>query len=454
MRPKPTYWVLVVGGGPAGLGAALGAAQTGAEVILAERYGFLGGNATAALVMPLMSFHTQRHRPERSGQQTLLPTDHGRGDPVVAGVVQDLLDRLYQARAAVAPTPRTGYTVPFDPELLKIAAFEMLDEAGVQFLLHALAGEVVLEKGRVAGVVFETKSGPLLIRAHSVVDCTGDGDVAAGAGAPFEIGRSDDGLVQPMTLMFRMVEFERAAFAAYVKAHPDQWRGVHGLWDLIRKASAAGELDLPREDILFFATPHEREVAVNSTRVTGVRGNDVWDWTYAEWLSHRQMHQIALFLRRYVPGFERAYIAQSGVHAGVRESRRILGDYQLTSNDVLQARKFDDAIARCAYPLDIHSPTGTGTELRRLPRGESYDIPLRSLLPRNVEHLLVAGRCLSGTHEALSSYRVMPTAIATGQAAGVCAALSSRHRTRPRALDVRQVQQELLRQKANLRDLD
>src|SRR5690606_5808384 len=157
--------------------------------------------------------------------------------------------------------------------------------------------------------VFETKSGPVVIRAGVVIDCTGDGDLAARAGAPFEVGREEDGLVQPMTLMFRMVDFEREAFAAYVREHPDQWRGVHGLWDLIRQATETGELNLPLEDLLFFATPHEREVSVNSTRVTRVLGTDLWDWSYAEWQSRRQLRQIAAFLRRYVPGFESAYIA-------------------------------------------------------------------------------------------------------------------------------------------------
>jgi FAD dependent oxidoreductase len=444
--------ILVVGGGPAGLGAALGAAAAGAGVVLAERYGFLGGNATAALVMPLMSFHTQRGRPAPADVSKLLPADHGPGDPVVAGALKLLLERLVAAEGAVAPSEQTGFVVPFDPEVFKLVALELLDEAGVQFLFHAFATDVIGD-GSPEGVVFETKSGPVVVKARDIVDCTGDGDVAARAGAPFEVGREGDNLVQPMTLMFRMVEFERAAFTAYVKAHPEQWRGVHGLWDLIAAATAAGELDLPREDLLFFDTPHAREVSVNSTRVTGVLGTDVWDWTYAEWQSRRQLRQIAAFLRRYVPGFERAYVAQSGVHTGVRETRRIIGDYQLTAADVLEARKFDDVIARGAYPIDIHNPTGSGTVLKRLPPGEAYDIPLRCLLPQRVDQLVIAGRCMSGTHEAHSSYRVMPISMATGQAAGVCAALAARARQAPRDIPAADVQGELRRQGADLRGM-
>lgn len=444
--------ILVVGGGPAGLGAALGAANAGARVILAERYGFLGGNATAALVMPLMSFHTQQPRAEKEGATNLYPTDHGRGEPVIAGALTKLLDRLIKAGGAIAPSFKTGYTVPFDPEIFKLVALDLLDEAGVRFLFHAFASDVIADHG-FRGVVFETKSGPVVIRARVVVDCTGDGDVAARAGAPYEIGRDDDGLVQPMTLMFRITEFERDGFDAYVKEHPDQWRGVHGLWDLIRKATAEGKLKLPREDMLFFATPHEREVSVNSTRVTRVLGTDVWDWSRAEWESRRQMREIAAFLREYVPGFEKAYVVQSGVNVGVRETRRITGEYELSVEDILQARKFSDVIARSSYPVDIHNPEGTGTMLKRLPPGEAYDIPLRCLLPQKIDGLIVAGRCISGTHEALSSYRVMPVSMATGQAAGVCAALAVRHEKPPRAVPVRDVQAELIRQGANLRNI-
>src|SRR5690606_13857137 len=141
----------------------------------------------------------------------------------------------------------------------------------------------------------------------------------------------------------------------------------------------AGELDLAREDILFFGTPHEKEVSVNSTRVTRVMGTDVWDLTFAEWERRRQLRQLAAFFKRYVPGFEKSYVAQSGVHVGVRETRRILGDYLLTADDCLNTRKFDDVIARGSYPLDIHNPTGKGTVLQKLPPGEAYDIPLRCL---------------------------------------------------------------------------
>ncbi|MBP2315076.1 FAD-dependent oxidoreductase [Azospirillum soli] len=445
--------VLVVGGGPAGMGAAIGAAQAGADTVLVERYGFLGGNATAALVMPWMSFYTQRGSVAVVDNTALMPQDHGPGEPVVGGALAVFLGRLYASHGAIPPSPDTGFTVPFDPEILKVTAQEILDEAGVKVLLHAFASTVLGEKGRPSGVVFETKSGPVVIEADVIIDCTGDGDIAALAGCDYEVGREEDGLTQPMTLMFRMVGFDHAAFSDFVHGNPTQWRGVHGLWDLVSKATANGDLNLTREDILFFATTHPGEVALNCTRVTGVLGTNVFDLTRAEWESHRQAAQIAAFLRKYVPGFERAYNCQTGTGIGVRETRRIVGEYYMTADDVLGAAKFDDAVARGTYPVDIHSPTGKGTVLKRVPSGEWYEVPLRALLPKGMENLLVAGRCISGSHEAHSSYRVTPTCMATGQAAGVCAAMAAKGRARTRDVVAGAVQKELLRQGALLREV-
>ncbi|MBP2227373.1 hypothetical protein J2847_000653 [Azospirillum agricola] len=446
--------VLVVGGGPAGMAAAIGASQAGADTILVERYGFLGGNATVALVMPWMSFYTQRGSVAVVDNTKLMPQDHGPGEPVVGGALSLFLGRLYAAHGAIPPSPDTGFTVPFDPEILKAVSQEVLDESGVKVLLHAFASGIVGERGRPTGVVFETKSGPLVIEAGTIVDGTGDGDIAALSGADYEVGREEDGLVQPMTLMFRLVGFDRDLFSRFVHENPTQWRGVHGLWDLVSKATANGDLSLTREDILFFGTTHPDEVALNCTRVTGVLGTDVFDLTRAEWESRRQAAQIAAFMRKYVPGFADSHLCQTGVAAGVRETRRIVGDYRMTAEDVLGAAKFEDAVARGTYPVDIHSPTGKGTTLRKVPSGEWYEVPLGALLPKGMDNLLVAGRCISGSHEAHSSYRVTPTCMATGQAAGVCAAFASARREQPRAIPARAVQKELLRQGALLRPVE
>jgi hypothetical protein len=441
--------ILVVGGGFAGMAAAIAAAREGMSVILTERFSFLGGNPTASLVTILMSYYTQHPKKPKAGECTFFPNDHGDGKPAVGGIYLELIDRLVNAGGAVPPSARTGFTLTVDPEIFKFVAQDMVEEAGISLLLNASAS-CIIGDGRIEGVVFETKSGPLVINAKIVVDCTGDGDVAAFAGAPFETGRQSDGLSQPITLYFLMGDFNKERFASYVASHPDQWYDVYGLWDLIDKARRAGDIDLQRENILMFATPREDEVVIDSTRVIKVSGIDAWDLTRAALENRRQMREIAGFFIKYVPGFEKAYITQSGPELYVRESRRIMGDYVLTADDVLSGRRFEDVVARGAYCIDIHNPAGSGTLVRHLPPGVIYDIPLRCLIPRATENLLVADRAISGTHEALGSYRVEPIGTATGQAAGVCAALAVQQKKTPREVDHRDVQQVLLRQKANL----
>lgn len=441
--------VLVVGAGPAGIGAALGAARSGAKVILAERYGFPGGSATVGLVNPLMSAHTQESRFRQAGVQILYPTDHGRGTRVIAGVLTEIIEKLLSKGGAIPPSEITGYVTTLDPEILKFVLAEMLDKAEVQTLYHVFATGYIKEEQQ-STIIFQSKSGPVAIRAHCVIDCTGDGDVAVFAGASFEYGREIDHLAQPMTHYFRMTDFELPAFRDYVHNHPSQWYGVFGLWDLVEKATADGKLNLPREDILMFASPHPQEVSVNSTRVTNASGIDVFDISRAECEGRKQVYEVVEFLKQYVPGFKNAYLVQTAVQISVRESRRITGDYVITGQDILETRKFYDVIARSAYPLDIHNPKGKGTHIERLPDGKSYDIPLRCLLPKECTHLLVAGRCISGTHEAHSSYRVMPVAMATGQAAGVCAALAALCRCATRDIDYKEVQTELQKQNASL----
>lgn len=437
--------VLVVGGGPAGLGAAIGAANAGAKVILAEQYGFLGGHATAALLLTFASYYASSTFIKEQREFELFPTDHGVGPSIVGGVLERLIERLVKAGGAIPPSYETGYVVPFDPKIFKLVILDMVNEAGAELLFHALASGVINHEG-LRGVVFETKSGPIVIKAKNIIDCTGDGDVAAFAGASYEVGREEDGYTQPMTLLFVMEGFQKKLFQKYVEQHPDEWSGVQGLRTLMEEARKRRELDIPRGDILFFGTMHEDKVNVNSVRITRVSGIDVLDLTYAEVEGRRQIKQIANFLRKYVPGFEKAYVAQSGTTVGVRETRRIIGEYKLTSEDIVEARKFEGAIAHSAYPIDIHNPTGKGSTFKRLTPREWYDIPLRCLIPLEIENLLVAGRCISGTNEASASYRVMATCMATGQAAGVWAALASRSDQTPRNVAYLEVKKELIRQ--------
>jgi hypothetical protein len=432
--------VLVVGGGPAGIAAAVAAARAGSRALLAERYGAFGGMATTALVGPLMSYHTTvviGNKPEQ----------------VVAGVLDELVQRMVAIGGAMPPGPDWDYMTLIDAEAFKTVARQMALEAGVRSLLHSLAVGVIADGSRIEGVVFETKSGRLAVRARVVVDATGDGDVAAFAGAPFEVGREGDCLCQPMSLIFKLGGVDLGRFQVYARAHPGEFSLAQGLRSLVAEAARRGDLDLAREDILFFPTPAPDEVVVNSTRVTRVSGIDVWDLTAAEIEGHRQAEMLVKFFRGYAPGFERCRLLQTGQQIGVRETRRVRGDYALTAEDVLGGARFEDVVARGCYPLDVHNPEGPGTVMRRLPAGASYDIPYRCLLPREVEGLLVAGRSISGTHEAQSSYRVIPICMASGQAAGVAAALSAQRGVSPRSMGVRAVQTELRRQGASLRQL-
>ena len=240
-------------------------------------------------------------------------------------------------------------------------------------------------------------------------------------------------------------------FKEYVQAHPNDWHGVQGLAALMQEANRKGELNIPRENILLFGSTRENQVLVNSTRILNTLGTDVCDLTRAELEGRRQVAQLVKFFRKYVPGFEKAYVAQSGITACVRESRRIIGEYVLTAKDVLDAHRFNDVIALGSYPIDIHNPLGKGTILKKIKPGQAYDIPLRCLIPLKVENLLVGGRCISGTHMANASYRTMPICVATGQAAGVCAAIAAKSNLTPRTVKAKDVQKELVRQGAILK---
>lgn len=436
------YDVLVVGGGNAGCAAALAAARRGQKTLLVERYGFLGGTATASMVGPWMTFH--------SG-----------GSQIVGGIAQEIVTRLAVLGASPGHIPDTSDYVstitPFDPEVHKALLFEMMTEANVRLLLHAWFTDALCDGDRVIGAVFETVGGRRTYRARVVIDATADAYVAASAGVATQKG-DKRGRVQPASLMFRMSHVNLEKTAAYLRTHPNQMRtslkaherkaqrltAVAGLYELWQSAQQEG-LEVPRELVSFFISPYPDEVTINMTRVTDIDPLDPDDLTRAEVEARRQAMQIAAFFRERVPGFENARIAATATQIGVRESRRIVGRYTLTREDVIEGRDFPDAVARSAYPIDIHNPSGSGTTTHRLSPGASYAIPYRCLVPAEREGLLVAGRCISTTHEALASTRLTPTVMTLGQAAGTAAAIACESGVSPSRIDTAQLRAHLLR---------
>ena len=413
---------IVVGGGNAGCAAAIASARRGARTLLIERYGFLGGTATAAMVGPWMTFHSGESR-------------------IVGGIAQEIVERLKAMGGSPGHRPDSSDYVatitPFDPELHKTLLVEMMAEAGVTLLLHAWFLAAICEGERVLGVRVATIGGELEFFATTTIDATADALVAHSAGAATHRG-DERGRVQPASLMLRVGPVDGEALAAYLRARPDQVRSslpvadlrpenlsaIAGLWELWNLARERGDVTIPRDIVSLFASPYPDEMTVNMSRVLDVDPLDAFDLTRAEIEGRRQALELIRFFNNYVPGFKRARILASGAQVGIRESRRIVGRYTLTRDDVLAARRFPDAVARSAYPIDIHDPSGAGTTTHRLAPGGAYEIPFRCLVPERTEGLLVAGRCISTTHEALASARLTPTVMTLGQAAGTAAAIA------------------------------
>jgi glycine/D-amino acid oxidase-like deaminating enzyme len=407
------YDVLVVGAGSAGATAAIAAARTGARTLLVDRFGFLGGTSTAVLDT-FYAFYTPGERPEK----------------VVSGIPDEVVARLIE-RGMAFERPNTygaGTGITYDPETLKRVWDELTEEAGVRTLLHSFAFGVSVEGARVTGVDVATKSGVRRLRAAVVVDASGDADVCALAGAPFE--PPGEG-VQSLSTVFRManVDVDRA------EAVPKQ-----ELWERMREARDSGRYALTRIEGSVHRTPHEGVMMALMTRVRNVDATDADQLAAADHEGRRQANEYFRFLRENVPGYERAALVSTSPAIGVRESRRIVGEHVLTADEILAATQFPDQVARCGAPIEEHH-AGDDTRWVYLADGSTYGIPFRALQPHGLENVLVAGRCFSATHDAHASARSMGTCMAMGQAAGTAAALTDE----PKRLDP-----EVLR--ARLRD--
>ena len=423
--------ILIIGGGPAGVCAAIAAARHGAGVLLAEQGGCLGGMATRGLVGPFMTCYDKR------GETQL-----------IRGLFEEIVQRLIAVGGAIHPSKvRAGtsftawhvrghdHCTPFDPEALQFVLDDLCREAGVKVLFHATFLSPVMEDDRIVGADFATKAGVRRISARIVIDATGDGDVAFRAGAPCELGdpaRSD--AMQPATTFFRICGLPEAAVEAVRAQYPQD-----GLCfkTLVAKARAEGRWTLPRPHINIYRGVKDGEWFVNVSRLNGVDATDPDSLSAAETEGRRQVREILDFLHDYVPGAQGVRLMSLPATVGIRESRHVLGEYRLDRDDVLEGRVPDDAIMLCSNSIDWHSggKDAAGTLYIEVRDGDFYGVPYRCLVPRKVENLLVAGRCVSASAAAAAAIRVMPPCMAMGQAAGTAAALALQSGTTPRTLD-------------------
>jgi len=427
----PACDVLVVGGGSAGIAAAMASARNGARTTLVEKYGFLGGTATAGMVGPFMTSYSADG-----------------SEPVIGGIFREVVDRMVAMGGAVDPaetqagekwaayiTTGHAHVTPFHPESLKLAAMELTVGAGVRLMLHTAFVDVTRDEpgADISGIVVLTKAGLAVLPATVIVDCSGDGDVAVKAGAPFTVGRAD-GKMMPATMFFRIGNVDDAKVEAFAREHQVLHPGERLFECIVREARERNAFPIPREWINIYREPESGVWRANVSRLHDIDGTNPEHLTRAEVEGRRQVLAIVDFMRAHCPGLEQIRLLETAAEIGIRETRHILGEYVLTGEDVLQGARFPDAIARCAYPIDIHDPQGTRGTLLGLAQSGYYEIPYRCLVPRGVERLLVAGRCLSATHEGAASARVIPPVYAMGQAAGTAAALSVREGIAPRAL--------------------
>ncbi|MDB5532424.1 MAG: FAD-dependent oxidoreductase [Hyphomicrobiales bacterium] len=425
------YDVVVLGGGPAGIAAAVAAGRSGRSTLMIERYGFLGGMGTAAGVTNFCGLHANVQGEKRR---------------VVHGVADDLLDRIEHLGGLREPHDVFGriQAQAYDTSAYKIAADELLVSAGVDILFHALASGLHMETpGRIGAVFVETKSGRRAVKGQIFIDCSGDGDLAAWAGAPFELGDGNGNMLYPSS-MFRINAVDSARV-------DHSWTG---LGKLMAEAERTSNRRFPRKTPI--VRPHRSgiEWRANMTQVaredgTAIDGTDADDLSRGEIIGRRQIADVFQFLKT-VPGFENSYIVDIAPQIGIRETRRIVGRYMLSEDDVLSCANFEDTIGVNGWPIEAH--VSGDILVKWAPDGSrGYNqLPFRMLLPQQVDNLLVAGRCASMTHMGQSAARVSGACFVMGQAAGTAADMAIAAQSTPEEISVVALQDRLQRDGAFL----
>lgn len=427
---QEVYDVVAVGGGSAGICAAIAAARHGMKTLLIENTGWLGGIGTTAAMVEFG------------------PIFRG-GIKVVGGIPCELMQRMRDSGAAEVSGEEEG--LYFAPESFAHTAMQMCEEAGVELLLHARFIDSIRDGNRIKGILVDTKERTMLISAKLFLDCSGDGDVFFKTGLPYELGRKQDGGVQPMTLVFFVNNVNYQMFLDHVAEQAGGDRDAYFV-KLVKQAKADGKFTIPitRPGSTGPVPRHGRaydltccEVFINGTNIIGSCGVNAKELTQAELVTRRQIYVMYDFLKEYVPGFENCYISHVPTEIGVRETRRLKGAYVLTQEDLLTKKKFDDRIAVGFNTIDIHQVAGEDFDLTHFRCGEYYTVPYRCLIPNDIENLIVAGRCVSATHEALGAIRVMVNTMPIAQAAGTAAAQAVRTGCSVQELDIAQLQNTL-----------
>ena len=436
--------VVVVGGGPAGMCAAIAAAREGVRVILIEQGGFCGGMATKGLVGPFMTCYDAKG-------ETM----------IIRGLFKEIVERMVARGFAIHPAQVHGGTAftswikighehvtPFEPEGLKIIIDEMLTEAGVKILYHTDFIHPVLDNNTISGILVSSKRGLEIIKATVVIDCTGDGDVAYRSGVPYEMGNQELNLIQPATMFFHISNVDPDSVEADIQANIHNFYRKDGFnyrsfhWR-VTQARENGDWDLNRVSIGMFRMPKPDEWCVNTSRIMGVNSTDNESLTNAELIGRQQVYKILHFLQKYVPGCENARIKSIASHIGIRESRHIQGDYRLTAEDLLNSKVPEDSILLAANSVDVHGRFGPTSNEYVPIKGKYYGVPYRCLIPKGIEQLLIAGRCVSADSTAAGAIRVMPPCMGMGEAAGVAAALSVKEGITVRRIDVQNLRKVL-----------
>ncbi|MEI6519535.1 MAG: FAD-dependent oxidoreductase [bacterium] len=405
--------VMVIGGGPGGLGAAVMAAREGVDAMLIERYGQLGGMAT-------------------QGQVNAFMHNHVMGNLLDKPVCREWANKMEKYRVNNGPHNLVEHNAAM------LAAEELCLEAGVKLLYHHTLIDVVMDDTDIDYLIFWSKSGITAAKAKVYIDCTGDADLAVYAGCAYEQG-GPDGACQPMTAFFGLENIDDSRVPS-----------MEELQVLYKAAKERGEISCPQAHLhpAPFFSPGIR--TFNWTRVLDTVGTDGDDLSKAEIIARQQIREVVAFFRKYVPGYENATIRSIATHIGIRETRRVIGQAFLTRDAFVTAAKFPDAIVRVQYPIDIHNPHGAGVELIYMPEGDWYEIPYGCIVPRDCGNLLIGGRPISVDHAIHSSMRIMPVACSVGSAAGIASAIAVKNNCRPKEVDGVQVRELLVRHGACL----